>query len=626
MKHGYIWLVLRLMGKQKSRTVTVFCGILFSGFLLDAFGRLGYYFWTQVHNGTSETTEFDSTQLVLTILAIVLILLVMLCSVILLHNLFSLTFIQKWNSLRRLMALGAAGKNILFMVLAEISIIYCFAVLLGEISVCLLEKCIHIKSGFPVWMSAGIWIWVFAVSCICGVKPVLYTYRKSLLCDTDITCKSRYRSTKNSCHKTHFAAFMASRYFRVNRRYYIRIILAFTTVFVLYIPVSYLIHTNFHVQQAVLDQKYGIHYHDVPEDHKALEASIKKCQKLAGENTGGDSVIYVRLAGRASVKAKLLSTGLLDVLEKAGWQKQKILESDSSIYFLDDAHYETYLQSCVEVKESGHSSVILVNRYINRVKYREGNFLFPEVDLLNKNADISSIMIASGINEMGEAGGPYIYPEGLASEVPEGIDFTGDVTVILPLSSLKTVRCTGKDIQRFSVHGCFEEHNGTLFHKLQKVAGSDKNGKLVYTRKLFQDWYDSMHEIHLAMTLICGHLFFIAVLNVFCTMIFQYMERKRGLSVLWTLGQTEKGLLHILALENIRSIAISMAAGIPLSCALCYYIYGIFRTVWRINFMLPFEQILLMVTAMMVVSVFVILAEYRLLNRQNFLQNIRDYT
>ncbi len=49
MRWGFLWLTLRLIMKQRLRTITLFCGIFFSSFLLNAFGSLGYYFWTQVH-------------------------------------------------------------------------------------------------------------------------------------------------------------------------------------------------------------------------------------------------------------------------------------------------------------------------------------------------------------------------------------------------------------------------------------------------------------------------------------------------------------------------------------------------------------------------------------------------
>ena len=115
MRWGFLWLTLRLIMKQRLRTITLFCGIFFSSFLLNAFGSLGYYFWTQVHEGNSDTSTFNSTELALTVLAVILLTIVLVCSAVLLHNLFALTFFQKWHSLGRLITLGATWQQLLLI-------------------------------------------------------------------------------------------------------------------------------------------------------------------------------------------------------------------------------------------------------------------------------------------------------------------------------------------------------------------------------------------------------------------------------------------------------------------------------------------------------------------------------
>ena len=144
MRWGFLWLTLRLIMKQRLRTITLFCGIFFSSFLLNAFGSLGYYFWTQVHEGNSDTSTFNSTELALTVLAVILLTIVLVCSAVLLHNLFALTFFQKWHSLGRLITLGATWQQLFLMVVIEIGIIYCIAVPLGLIVTIALEKSISI--------------------------------------------------------------------------------------------------------------------------------------------------------------------------------------------------------------------------------------------------------------------------------------------------------------------------------------------------------------------------------------------------------------------------------------------------------------------------------------------------
>lgn len=691
MKGTFLWLTLRLMKKQRLRTATVFYGIFCSVFLLSMFGRFGYYFWDQVHEGASAATEYDSTQWILAALVTVLLVLIVVCSVILLYNLCSLTFVQKWRSLSRLVALGATGGNVLSMVVTEISILYCGAAFAGVAGAVFFEKWTGIQTDFPIWITAGILIWTFLVSCICGVKPVLHTLRSPLVGDTYQCRKLRECRTFRS-HRTFrnhrilqifhmpgmrrrgnwkehgtpiwFPAFMADHYFRANRGHYVRMVISILSVIVLYVPVSYLITTNLDVQQAELHKKYGIQYRYAAYDYDAINASLKECQNLAGKNVDGDSVLYVLMPGRVSVKSELLDGTLLDILEEAGWSRQEIWEADSDIYFLDERHYERYRNSCMPPEtfgDTGGPSVILVNRYINRTSYKEGGDQFyPDTQLVDADrcqgqggiSGKSGIQIYYGMGESVEeqredatqrgcssliseemSEGVALISEEMANGVnlisekmPEGIDFSGKVTIIVPLSQLAIVCASGNKFGRAEVCGCFEDHGTALFQKLQQELGPDGMGRLVYSRKVFQDWYDSMNEIHLAMAAICAMLFFIALLNSFSTMIFQFLERRRSLAILWSLGQTEKGLLRILILENVRYYAFAIIAGIPVSCGVCYYIYGIFRPVWRINFILPFGQIVLIVTAAAAVSAVAMLINDRLIKSQNFLQNIRDFT
>ena len=641
MKHGYLWLTLRLMRKQKLRTWTIFCGILFSGFLLSVFGGLGYNFWNQVHEGTSEAAEFDSTQWILIALVLVLLLLVSACSVILLHNLFSLTFMQKWRSLSRLMTLGAVQNNIIFMMAVEIGVIYCMAAPLGPVFAFLLGRWINVKVEFPFWMLSGILIWILVISCICGIRPALLAiYKPPLLFGTGNFLKKRHKSFRIPGHFPGFAAFMAKKYYLVNRGHYNRIILTIVAVIVLYVPVSYLINTNLYVQHEGLYQKYGIQYTYTPQNYEELMDSLEEYRDLTEENMDGDSMVYVSMFGIVSVKSELLSRELLGVLSKAGWNEKEVWETDSMIYFLEDACYETYLSSCSIQKtvtdSADATSCVLVNQYINRSSWKEnGDKLYPKTSLLNTE-------IWKGLNEDNTDSGIKIYcdfsngevnedqcisPDMLADELPEGIDFTGKITLILPLSQFEVIYTSMKDFWNVQeICGQFEDYNEELFDNLQQRLGSNGIGNLRYTRKIFREWYDSMNGIHMAMTSICVILFFIALLNIFSTMIFQYIERKHGLAVLWSLGQSENGLLKILVLENIRNLVIAIIIGIPVSGILCYYIYSIFRYVWRIDFILPFGQIILIILSALMVSVAAILIDWRLMKHQNFLQDIRDIT
>lgn len=133
-----------------------------------------------------------------------------------------------------------------------------------------------------------------------------------------------------------------------------------------------------------------------------------------------------------------------------------------------------------------------------------------------------------------------------------------------------------------------------------------------------------MSGIHKSMTAICSLLFSIAVLNLFSMLLFQYMERKRGLAILWSLGQSPGGLLKILTLEQLWNLLAGIGLGIPLSSLLCYYIYKIFRQVWQVEFVFPLEQTIFIIAVACLLSLLTILVENLLMRRQDFLKDIRE--
>lgn len=243
MRWGFLWLTFRLIMKQRLRTITLFCGIFFSSFLLNAFGSLGYYFWTQVHEGNSDTSTFNSTELALTALAVILLTIVLVCSAVLLQNLFALTFFQKWHSLGRLITLGATWQQLFLMVVIEVSIIYCIAAPLGLIVTIALERSISIPVEIPGWMIYSIFSWLLIASYICGLRPVHKAMQTPIaLSRISKPVTIRFRQIKYGQHYNSFAVFMARKYRSANRGHYIRIVLTLIAVMVLYIPMLFYLH------------------------------------------------------------------------------------------------------------------------------------------------------------------------------------------------------------------------------------------------------------------------------------------------------------------------------------------------------------------------------------------------
>ncbi|MDE7298810.1 MAG: ABC transporter permease [Lachnospiraceae bacterium] len=638
----YIWLVLRLIKKQKLRTVTIFCGILFSCILLITFCSFGYDFWKQVHQGAGEEAEFDFTQKVLILLMAVLLLLIVMCAAILLHNLFSLTFPQRWQSLVRLVSLGADPAGLVGMGLLENLLLYMAAAPAGVILSLAAVHRIGIQYRIPVWMMAAILAGILLFSCVCNIRPLLSVLHQTEFRRTQCTYRQRKRLVKtnadsvddsadtgrkhrnrNRRRKAHhavrsFPLYISARYRQTNRGHYFRTTVTILAAILLYVPASYLIDTNISVQQSGLYEKYGILYNCHPRDKVQLEAALEEYRQLAALCEESGSMGYVAFYTTASVDTARISSELQRELKKAGWQESNQLYVNSIIFFVEDEIYAGY------TKEES----ILVNRYTNRNSWsQDKDLFFVETPLLEDGADCSGVTVYTAFCNEAEADPESgISPRAVTDQIPEGLGDTSRLSLVMPLSSLEQFCFAGTDYYRLQVQGKFVDSDEELFSRMERCLGESPAGGLTDTRKVIREWYSSMEGIHRAMNAVCATLFVIAVLNVFSMMVFQYMERKKGLAILWSLGQNPGELFQLLFLERVHHFLAAMLAGIPVSAFLCYYIYRVFRQAWQVPFTLPLRQMGLITAAMLAVLNVTALVNGCLMKRQNFLENIKDMT
>ncbi len=694
MKTYFLWLALRLMKKQRLRTITVFCSILLSSFLLYAFCGMGYYFWVQVHGGHLETAVFDSSQRVLAALAAVLAGIVFFCSAVFIRNLFALTFPQKWASLYRLLLLGAAGRELFFLAAVELGTLFAAASPSGWMLAQAAARLAGISPGMPPWIAGCIQVWLFALSCFYGIRPVLRAMRGPFLVSGVASTayfripQKRHRQKKYKQkplylqalrekagtqrlqhHPRSFAFYMSKKYYLAGRRQYGRIAFTIAAAILLYVPASYLVDTNLQINRTGLYQTYGITYSCIPSDQAQLYQGIDECRYLQDTAKSAAAMCYVKMPGTASIEAGLLSSRLLDVLEKSGWPHGPQFSANSSIYFLEETNYRAYIRDCGFQQPASldlhHCPAVLVNRYINRTSYlsrqdsRQVGILSPEAPLLssaaagqiNKNsgsANTSASRPVSGkTGSTASKAGIKIYcgilpdqapgqPETrfalsdfiCTDKLPEGIE-AGDVAAILPLGVLSSAPVLGPEkhspaIFGIEVCGLFADKDETLFETLKQELGAGAAGKLRNTRQEFQQWYDSLHEIHVAISAICGILFFTALFHIFSTMLFHCLQRCHGFAVLWSLGQARQGLAAVLVLESIRSFLRAAVSGIPVSCVLCYFIYRVYRNVWRIEFCLPYTQMGQIAAAAVLALAVAVAAGCVLMGRRDFLREIRN--
>lgn len=635
-----LWLALRFLRRQRLRTVTIFFGILFSCFLLTAFGSLGYDFWRQVHSGSDETTKFDSTQSILIALVIVLLLLVVSCTAVLLYNLFSLTLMQRRQSLVRLSSLGMDFRDMAVVEVIETGILYCAAAPFGYMFTLLLLHCLAIRHPVPFWITGGSMLWIFLASCVCGIHPLFSAFYRVKRNGLHLKENKKLKGQMQQIRPPYsFPWYMAGKYRHANRGRYIRITVAVIAAILLYVPAGYLIDTNISVQQSRLYAKYGIGYSCSPKDGEELEAALqeyKKLDKEGKENGVPESMLCVSLSVTAFVKADAISNELFKALRDAGWDKKSETEEaelmfDATVLFVDHPTYMKCFRIADHAEEEReisfpYYSAIFFNRYINRSSRAEtSGMFFKETSLLADKADASAVEVCYDFTKEYEPDKTkHIIPDVAIDELPEGIDFNGNLLLILPLDRMEEFCLSDIMYKRIWVDGKWVDSDEGIFYSLEQCLGKDSLGHLTYTRKILQEWYSSMKGIHLAMNAICLILFSAAVWNIFSMMVFQYMERKRGLAVLWSTGQSLGGLLKILIIENIYYFLAAVVTGIPLSGLLCYYVYRIFRQAWQVEFSLPVRQIALLSVFALAVSFLALLLNGILMRHQDFLADMKE--
>lgn len=622
----YFKLTIRMLYKQKGRVLTIFACIFLSSLLLNGFCLLGYGLWIQLHGNYIKEQAFDSTEKILLFLALLLCALIIVCGWTLLHNLFSLTYAKRSYSLKRLWELGAPYSRLILMLVLDTCIIYAAAFPAGLFTALLIGRLIS-DFDAPFGLFAINLTALLIVSVLYSLKPAWHIIFKK----SKIFPSKRRRKVKpfKNHKKLNFAYFMVKKYRKTHFLQCQSITISIVLAMILYIPASFLINTNISMNQAELTARYGIQYSSNPQSIDELRQSLKVCESLSKANEGS-SMTYVSADAWAQINMRSLSKPFINVLKDAGWKDTEQWTGQAALIFLEDSHYKAYRNACLKnnpLDESQIGPAIMINKIINRANYtREADNIYPETPLYNP--DISSANSGTTILYGASDSSPELlkrlYPDILTEKIPEDFEFSGNITLVLPLSMIETYCNTMNSQWPVYVSAGYEDRTPDAYDKLlSRLENKKLPGQLIHSRANIQHWYSSMTEIHHIMAAICAILLMIALVNIFSTIFFQYIERRHSLAILWSVGQTKNGLLKILVKEALVSFIHAFFIGILLSIFLCYDIYKIYKNVWRIHFILPYKQIGIIVTFGLITSAFALFAELIQMNHQDFLQDIR---
>lgn len=453
------------------------------------------------------------------------------------------------------------------------------------------------------------------------------------------THRRKIRRHRDTCPRPgSFYRYMARVYRASDRRRYRGITAAFAAAIVLFVPADYVIDTNLALHRAGLDMKYGVWYDAGPKDEAELQAALAACGRLAACGAAGDSVFYAALPVTAEVDSDILSGELRALLRESGWEEEPVFSASGTLLFLDAGNYAAYVRTCGGKVDC---PAVLIDRYINRAAWKSDAKAWPRETALLSDAGAADVAggnrkggdIICGLSDAGavdpagslrfssldEEQTPFCVTMGLITDkIPEGVDFDGNLSVILPLSSLPALQPAPEDFGFLRVCGKYEDTGASSFQELVECLGADAPGALRNNREIFAEWYASMRGIHAAMRVICGLLFFAAVVHLSGMMIFLYAGQRRGLAVLWSLGQSPGELFRIFAALHVRGPLEGVLLGSGAACLACRALYGIYARVWQMPFALPLRQLGLIAAAGIFVSLAAVLVDGYLMRRQNF--------
>lgn len=581
----------------------------------------------------------ESWRIMLYGFVIVLLVMVVFGSFSLIYHAFSISLSERTRKYGMLRSIGATRRQIRASVFYEAGILSLVGILSGIVIGCLgigltlhfLQDLIsHFVMNTPVrihMVLSGAGIALSALICLLTVllSAILPARRAAALSPIEAIRQSRDMELKAKDLKTgkrfhqNFAAMMAKKNYRRNRRRSRTCVLALFSSVVIFVSAS--AYSAYSIQ--VIDQRAGngpdVFYfysvdHMTPQtadlwkQYREIEGVTGFAAKLSPQNISSFSADRANFSEDYQKKSMNGQEPQADGQQKQVNGQKEQYEFDSQLNFIDDRSFSQLLKenglSQEEYMNTSAPKGLLVNRfYLKDVKGEE------TPPLMKKEAFPLQISGKRMLNLQGEDARFDILPLTIGAGITKGFWFERDVNgIYYPVSAMEAV--LGRNSSENGSGGvtlAFQtrDHSKTV-EELEKMEG-----KLLGYRGSVYDRLANAQTTQATILVIKVFAYgfiilisLIAITNVFNIMSTGIILRQRELAMLRSVGMSRRQLVRMLSYECIGYGARALGLGLPCSVGISYLLYRLIvqnEFLRPISFFLPWQAMLIAVAVVFAV-------------------------
>lgn len=593
---------------------------------------------------------------------IVLLVMVVFGSFSLIYHAFSISLSERTRKYGMLRSIGATRRQIRASVFYEAGILSLVGILSGIVIGCLgigltlhflqdlISRCVMSTSVRIHMVLSGAGIALSALICLLTVllSAILPARRAAALSPIEAIRQSRDMELKAKDLKTgkrfhhNFAAMMAKKNYRRNRRRSRTCVLALFSSVVIFVSVSaysaYLIK--------VTDQRagngpdvfyfYSVDYitpqtADLWKQYREIEGVTGFAAKLSPQNISSFSADRANFSEDYQKKLAKEQEMQADGQQKQVNGQTEQYEFDGQLNFIDDKSFSQLLKenglSQEEYMNTSAPRGLLVNRfYFKDVKGEE----MPP--LMKKEAFPLQISGKRMLNLQGEDARFDILPLTIGAEITKYPWFESDINgIYYPVSAMEAVLGRGNtDNGSGGVTLAFQtrDHSKTV-EELEKMEG-----KLLGYRGSVYDRLANAQTTQATILVIKVFAYgfiilisLIAITNVFNIMSTGIILRQRELAMLRSVGMSRRQLVRMLSYECIGYGARALGLGLPCSVGISYLLYRLIvqnEFLRKISFFLPWQAMLIAVAVVFAVVLITMRYAERKVSKVNLIDALKE--